>query len=707
MYLSKRIGFLWLTVLALTVCVSCVERRKPEPPIAKIEPKINSLHGVEWTDNYYWLRDRNNPEVLNYLKEENAYTDAVMEPTKELQEKLFKEMVGRIKETDLSVPVKNGDYYYYTRTEEGKQYEIDCRKRDNLDSEEEIMLDQNEVAIGHSFMDIGVLSVSPDQELLAYSVDTTGAEAYTLHFKNLETGKLLQDEIPNTSTSFCWASNNKYVFYTTLDDAKRSYKLFRHKMGTNYRDDALVYHEPDQMFNISVHLSKDKEWLLMDLESNTTSEVHYLKADRPEEKFRILKPREHEVQYSVHSHGKNFYVVTNKDARNFKVMVVPTKDPSPKNWSVFIPGIDSVLIDGLDMFRDHIVVYERINGLEQIAVVDPNTRKSYYIEFPEQDYTYSRGENPEFKSRTLRYPYTSLVTPRTVYDYNMEDRTQELLKQYEVLGGYDKNQYQAERVFATASDGTKIPISIVYKKGLVLNGQNPFFLYGYGSYGITMDPYFTSNRLSLLDRGFVYAIAHIRGGGEMGRPWYEAGKLMNKKNTFTDFTACAEYVIEQKYTNPEKLVAAGGSAGGLLMGAVANLRPDLFKAIVADVPFVDVLNTMLDPTLPLTVTEYEEWGNPNDKQYFDYIKAYAPYENVTAKKYPNMLVETSFNDSRVSYWEPAKWVAKLRALKTDHNLLLLKINMGAGHGGSSGRYDYYHEVAFEYAFVLDVLEMMK
>jgi oligopeptidase B len=694
-------------LVALGLCTACIERRKPEPPIAKIEPKTNTLHGENWTDNYYWLRDKTNPEVINYLKEENAYTDAVMAPTKELQKKLFDEMVGRIKETDLSVPVKDGDYYYYSRTEEGQQYNIDCRKKGSLDSPEEIILDQNQLAAGHGFWNIGVFDVSPNQDMLAYSVDTTGAEAFTLHFKNLKTDKLLQDEIPNTSTEFAWATDNKHVFYTTLDDAKRSYKLYRHELGTNYREDVLVYQEPDQMYDVSIRLTKDKQYLLMDLESTTTSEIRYLKADKPEDKFQVFKPREHEIQYAVYSHGKTFYIVTNEDAKNFKVMTAPTKDPGVRNWTTFIPGTDSVFIDGLDMFKDYVVVYERLNGLQEISIVDPDTRKAYAVKFPEKDYTYDQGENPDYKSKVLRYTYSSLITPRTVYDYHMDDQTEELLKQYEVLGGYDKNQYTLDRIYATASDGVKIPISIVYKKGMVLNGQNPFFLYGYGSYGLTIDPYFNSTRLSLLDRGFVFAIAHVRGSGEMGRAWYEDGKLMNKRHTFTDFISCAQYVIGQKYTNPEKLVIKGASAGGLLIGAVLNMRPDLFKAAIADVPFVDVLNTMLDPTLPLTVTEYEEWGNPNEKQYFDYIKSYAPYENVTAQKYPNILVETSLNDVRVSYWEPAKWVAKLRALKTDHNLLLLKTNMDAGHFGSMGRYQYLHDTAFEYAFLLYVLGMSK
>ncbi|HKK20527.1 MAG TPA: S9 family peptidase [candidate division Zixibacteria bacterium] len=707
MYRSTRVGLLITVSVALGLCTACIERRKPEPPIAKIEPKTNTLHGENWTDNYYWLRDKTNPEVINYLKEENAYTDAVMAPTKELQKKLFDEMVGRIKETDLSVPVQDGDYYYYSRTEEGQQYNIDCRKKGSLDAPEEVILDQNQLAAGHGFWNVGVFDVSPNQDMLAYSVDTTGAEAFTLHFKNLKSDKLLQDEIPNTSTEFAWATDNKHVFYTTLDDAKRSYKLYRHELGTNYREDVLVYQEPDQMYDVSIRLTKDKQYLLMDLESNTTSEIRYVKADKPEDRFQVLKPREHEVQYAVYSHDKTFYIVTNEEAKNFKVMTTSAKDPAVKNWTTFIPGSDSVFIDGLDMFKNYVVIYERLNGLQEISVVDPDTRKAYSVEFPEKDYTYDPGENPDYKSKVLRYTYSSLITPRTVYDYHMDDHTEELLKQYEVLGGYDKNQYTLDRIYATASDGVKIPISIVFKKGMVLNGQNPFFLYGYGSYGLTIDPYFSSTRLSLLDRGFVFAIAHIRGSGEMGRAWYEEGKLLNKRHTFTDFISCAQYVIDQKYTNPEKLVIEGASAGGLLIGAVLNMRPDLFKAAIADVPFVDVLNTMLDPTLPLTVTEYEEWGNPNEKQYFDYIKSYAPYENVTAQKYPNILVETSLNDTRVSYWEPAKWVAKLRALKTDHNLLLLKTNMDAGHFGSMGRYQYIHDIAFEYSFLLYVLGMNK
>jgi len=691
-----------LLILLLMVFSSCIQKREPSPPVAKIVPKTNTLNGVTWTDNYYWLRERGSADVLNYLKAENAYTDAVMASSKKVEDKLYKEIKSRIKENDLSVPEKEDDYYYYRRTEEGKQYPINCRKK-GLNGEEEILLDQNRLAQGHHYLDLGIFKISPNQNILAYSIDTNGSELYTIYFKDLTTGKLLPDRIPNSSTSFEWANDNKTVFYTVLDEAKRPFKLYRHRLGTDYKDDVLIYYEPDEAYELSISKTKSKQYLLMTLESNTTTEVRYLKADNPTGKFKIIHPRQHEMEYYVFHRGNKFYIMTNDKAKNFKLMTVSVKHPAKKNWKAFLPSSDSIKIDDVDMFKDYLVVYERKDGFRQIYVYNFKNKKSYYVKFPEKVYTYFQGKNRDFKSHLLRFTYTSLITPRTVYDFNMDDQSWNLKKEYKVLGGYDKSQYQMEQVYATASDGTKIPISLVYKKGMVKNGKNPFCLYGYGSYGISIDPYFSSVRLSLLNRGFVYGIAHVRGGGEMGRYWYEDGKLLHKKNTFTDFIACAEYLIKEKYTSPEELVASGGSAGGMLMGAVANMRPDLFKVIIANVPFVDVINTMLDPSLPLTVPEYEEWGNPNVKKYFDYMYSYSPYDNVKAQAYPNMLITGGLNDARVQYWEPAKWTAKLRALKTDHNLLLLKMNMGQGHLGASGRYDYYKEIAFEYAFIFKVL----
>ena len=654
-------------------------------------------------DNYFWLRDKNNPEVIKYLQAENKYTETVMKSTENLQEKLYKEMLSRIKETDLSVPEKIDDYYYYTREEKGKQYRIYCRKKGSLDAKEEILLDANELARGHNYLDVGVYKVSPNHQLLAYSIDTTGAEDFTLFFKNLNTGKMLADVIPNTSYSAEWANDNKTVFYNTLDEAKRPYKLYRHTLGADPENDALVYHEKDEAFNLDLKKSKSKAYLFMLLESETTSEDWYLDASHPDEDFKIIQPRQHEMEYSIEQHGDKFYILTNDNAKNFKLMEASISSPSKENWKVVIPASDSVKLDNIEVFKNHLVVYERERGLKKIRITNLTDNQVHYVDFSEPVYTFWPERNPDFNTNLLRFDYTSLITPRSVFDYDMDKRTRELKKQDEVLGGYNPSLYQSERIFAKASDGTLVPISLVYKKGMARNGKNPLFLYGYGAYGISSEPYFSSNRLSLLDRGFIYAIAQVRGGGEMGRYWYDQGKLLNKKNTFTDFIACAEDLVAEKYTSKDNLVINGGSAGGLLMGAITNMQPDLFKVVVADVPFVDLINTMLDPSLPLTVIEYEEWGNPHEKEYYEYMRSYSPYDNVQAKAYPNMLITTSLNDPRVSYWEPSKWTARLRALKTDHNLLLLKINMGAGHGGSSGRYDYLKDIALEYAFIFKVL----
>ncbi|MFQ5709386.1 MAG: S9 family peptidase [bacterium] len=682
---------------------ACSNKTDLAPPVAEVIPKTDTTNGEVRTDNYFWLRQRDNPKVIEYLKAENAYTDAVMAHTKKRQEKLYQEMLARIKETDLSVPVKIDDYYYYSRTEEGKQYPINCRKKGSLDAEEEILLDQNQLAEGHGYFRVGIYDISPNHQLLAFSTDTTGSETYTLYVKNLRTGRLLADEIPNTYYSVEWANDNKTLFYNTLDDAKRPFKLFRHRLGTDFKQDELIHFEEDESYFLSISKTRSKRYLLLNLGSNTTSEVWYLDADDPEGDFKLIHPRQHEMEYEVAHHGDKFFILTNENAKNFKLMETSLKNPAKKFWHEVVPHRDAVKIDGMDVFRNHLILYERENGLKQIRVTNLESGETHRVDFPEPVYTYWRSSNPDFNTNVLRYNYTSLVTPRSVFDYNMDSKTRQLQKQYEVLGGYNPAHYQSERIFAEASDGTKVPISLVYKKGVAKDGKHPLFLYGYGSYGFSIDPTFSSNRLSLLDRGFIYAIAHIRGGEEMGRYWYDQGKLLHKKNTFTDFIACAEHLIAEKYTSKDKLVIYGGSAGGLLMGAVANMRPDLFKVVIAKVPFVDVVNTMLDASIPLTVTEYEEWGNPNEKAYYDYIKSYSPYDNVAAKDYPNMLVTAGLNDPRVGYWEPAKWTAKLRATKTDHNLLLLKVNMGAGHAGASGRYDYLKEVAFDYAFIFDVL----
>jgi len=673
------------------------------PPVARAIPKVDNLHGDTRIDNYFWLRERDNSEVIEYLEAENRYTEAVMKHTEGFQEQLYEELLSRIKETDLSAPVKIDDYYYYTRTEEGKQYRIHCRKKGNLDAEEEILLDQNALATGCEYFRIGAFEVSPNHQLLAYSVDTAGSEVYTLYVKDLSTGELLKDEIADTYYSVEWANDNKTLFYNTLNETKRPYKLYRHTLGTDPAADVLVYHEVDELFFLFIHKTKSRKYLLIDMRSHTTCEAHYLEADRPTEDFKIVHPRQHELEYYVIHHGERFFIATNDNAKNFRLMEAPVASPSRENWREVIPHRDLVKIDYAEAFRDHLVIYERENGLRKIRISNISGGEEHYVDFPEPVYTFSSGDNPDFNSGLLRFDYTSLVTPRSVFDYDMNARTRELKKQAEVLGGYGPSLYKSERIFARASDDTMIPISLVYRKGMFKDGENPLFLYSYGSYGSSSEPDFSSNLVSLLDRGFVFAIAHIRGGQEMGRYWYDQGKLFQKKNTFTDFVACAEHLISEKYTSSDRLAISGGSAGGLLMGAVINMRPDLFKIVVAKVPFVDVINTMLDPTIPLTVTEYEEWGNPNEKGYYDYMKSYSPYDNVEARDYPNILVTAGLNDPRVQYWEPAKWTAKLRALKTDRNTLLLKTNMGTGHGGPSGRYDYLKEVAFEYAFIFDLL----
>ena len=690
-----------------TAVLSASGTTSTSPPIAKTQPKADTVHGEEQVDNYFWLREKSNPEVIEYLEAENRYTEAVMQHTEDFQKQLYQELLGRIKETDLSVPEKMGDYYYYTRTEEGKQYPIYCRKKGGLQAEEEILLDQNILAQGHEYLEMGVYKISPNHQLLAYSTDPTGGESYTLYIKDLNTGQLLSDQIPNTYYSVEWANDNETLFYTTLDAAKRPYKLHRHRLGSTPATDTLIYHETDESFFLDVSKTRSKAYLLMELENINTSEVHYLEADQPTGDFKVISPRQPELEYSVEHHSDQFLIVTNADAVNFKLMRASVNNPSRENWKEVIPHRESVKLDSISAFQNHLAISEREDGLRKIRIRNLATGKEHTVDFPEPVYTVHQGRNPEFNTATLRFSYGSLVTPMSVFDYDMNEGTRELKKQDEVLGGYDPSLYESERIFAEAEDGTPIPISLVYKKGLPKDGKNPLLLYGYGSYGINSDPYFSSNRLSLLDRGFGYAIAHIRGGEEMGRMWYEHGKLLHKRNTFTDFIACAEHLIGENYTASDKLIIQGGSAGGLLMGAVTNMRPELFEIVIAKVPFVDVVNTMLDASIPLTVIEYDEWGNPNEREFYDYIKSYSPYDNVEAKEYPHILVTAGLNDPRVHYWEPAKWTAKLRALKTGDNRLLLRTEMGAGHAGPSGRYDYLKETAFEYAFIFDLLGIDK
>ena len=671
----------------------------PKPPMAKKIPKKTEIHGVTLLDDYFWLREKANPEVTAYLEAENTYTDSVMKPTEAFQAALYKEMVGHIKETDENVPYKQGDYYYYSRTVQGLQYPIYARKHKSLEAKEEITLDLNEMAKGLKYLGLGAYSVSDDGNYLAYSTDTTGYRQYTLQIKDLKTGKLLPEKIERVG-SVMWATDNKTVFYSTEDAVtKRSDKFFRHTIGTDKSD--LVYEDKDELFDVYGGRTRDKAMIFIVSGSKTSTEYQYIPADKPMEAPKVVLPREADHEYSVDHRDGLFYIRTNTGAKNFRLVTAPVSDPQKKNWKEMVAHRPAVKIDDHDLFANHLVLSELEGGLQHLRIVDLKTNKSHRLTFPEPVYTAFVSTNREFNTKTLRFGYQSLVTPNSVFDYDMDAQTRVLLKQTEVPGGFDRANYQSERIFATASDGTRIPISMVYRKGTKMDGKNPTLLYGYGSYGASMTPNFSSNRLSLLDRGVVYAIAHIRGGGELGEEWREAGRMMMKKNTFTDFIASAEHLIKEKYTSPDRLIIQGGSAGGLLVGAVVNMRPDLFKAVVAEVPFVDVVNTMLDASLPLTTSEYIEWGNPNEKAAFEYIKTYSPYDNIKAQNYPAMLIKVSLNDSQVPYWEGAKFAAKLRAMKTDNNVLLLKTNMGAGHGGSSGRYDYLKEVAFNYAFMLN------
>ena len=669
-----------------------------QPPVAPQKTHITKINGCILKDDYYWLRDRNDSNVIKYIRAENRYTETMLKPVKKLENKIYNEIIGRIKQTDLSVPYKDGDYYYYTKYIKGKQYPVFCRKKGDLEAKEAIILDQNELAEGHQFYSLRFLGVSPDGNLLAYAVDTNGSERYTLYIKNLNSGKLLPERIYNVS-GVVWANDNKTIFYTTNDSTNRTYRVFKHEVNNSLVKDEKLYQENDGRFWVWIEKTRDSRFIIIGTGSSTTSEIRYLNANTPSDTFKLISPRKKGVEYYVSSRGNTFYIRTNKNTKNFELMTAPINDPRKKNWRVLIPGRKNVKIEDFELFKDYLVVIERENGLEKIRIIDFADNSDYYVHFPEEDYSFWMGKNRIFETDLLRFTYTSLISPNTVYDFNMKTRKLIKKKQYEIKD-YDKTFYEAKRLFAKAKDGTLIPISIVYKKGIKMNGNNPLLLYGYGAYGSSSDPYFSSSRLSLLDRGFIYAIAHVRGGGEMGEDWYDDGKLLHKKNTFTDFIACAEFLISEKYTNPEKLAIMGGSAGGMLIGAVLNIRPNLFKVAVMDVPFVDVLNTMLDPSLPLTVGEYEEWGNPNEKKYFDYIRSYSPYDNIRAQNYPAMLVEGSLNDTRVGYWEPTKWVAKLRATKTDSNLVLLHINLDAGHGGSSGRYDWFKDIAREYAFIL-------
>jgi oligopeptidase B len=676
---------------------------KPAPPVARVVPRVQTVHGESRIDEYHWLRNREDPEVLAHLEAENRYTESVMRHTEGLQELLYQELRGRIKEADLSAPVPWDGWLYYDRTETGEQYPIFCRRRDEDGAPEEVLLDLNRLAAGHAYFRMGAFEISPDHRLLAYSVDTSGAEAYTVFLKDLATGELLAETIERTAPTAAWANDSRTLFYIVLDDARRPSRLFRHTVGSNPVADVLVHFEPDDAFYLDINRSRSRRFLVLDLASHATSEVRYASADRPEEEFRVVEPRRHGVEYSLTHHGDRFYIVTNDGAANFRLLSAPVSEPGRANWTEVLPYRPEIRLDGAEAFERHLVVWERMDGLRRIRVVELATREEHLVPFPEPVYTVRPQENLEFGTSVFRFSYTSLVTPASVVDYDMDARTWTVRKQTEVLGGYDPSRYRSERTFAAAPDGTRVPVSLVYRLSLERDGSRPALLQGYGSYGYSFDPAFSSNLLSLLNRDYVVAIAHVRGGEEMGRAWYESGKLLHKRNSFTDFVAAAEHLVAEGYTSADRLAINGGSAGGLLMGAVTNLRPDLFQAVIAEVPFVDVVNTMLDASLPLTVIEYDEWGNPNDPAYYEYIRSYSPYDNVASRDYPHILVTAGLNDPRVAYWEPAKWTARLRARKTDGNRLLLRTNMGAGHGGASGRYDYLREVAFKYAFLLDVI----
>ncbi|RZJ30356.1 MAG: S9 family peptidase [Flavobacterium sp.] len=674
-------------------------------PIAKKIPKTLEKHGDKRIDDYYWLNDRENPEVIDYLKQENAYYAKMTAHTKDFQKNLYEEMKGRIKEDDESVPYLYNGYYYISRFEKGKDYPIYSRKKGSLSAKEEIMFDCNELAKGHAFFQLGGLSVSPDNKFAVYATDVVGRRIFDISIKNLETGEILKDKIAATTGSVVWANDNKTAFYTRQDEVTlRADKVYKHRMGEPASKDVLVYFEKDETFNVDINKSKSKKYLIIESGSTLTSESQILEADNPDGKFKVFQKRKRGLEYSISHYGDSFYIRTNKDkASNFKLMKTPEAATSMENWKDLIPHRDDVLLEDIEIFRDFLVVEERSNGLNKIRIMPWSGKGEYYLPFKSETYTAYGLTNVDFDTDVFRYGYQSLSTPPSVIDFNMKTKSKEVLKEQEVLGGkFDKNNYKEERVWATAKDGTKIPISLVYRKGLKKNGKNPLLQYAYGSYGYSMDPTFSSTRLSLLDRGFVYAVAHIRGGEDLGRQWYEDGKLLKKKNTFTDFIDCSKFLIEQKYTAAEHLYAEGGSAGGLLMGAVVNMAPELYHGVVAQVPFVDVVTTMLDDSIPLTTGEYDEWGNPNEKKYYKYMLSYSPYDNVGKHDYPNMLITTGLHDSQVQYWEPAKWVAKLRAIKTGNQLLYLDTNMDAGHGGASGRFEALKELAKEFSFFLDL-----
>lgn len=706
------------TILALLLCIlifaSCENDKKPiketsqlmkienlKAPIAPTKDTILEKHGDKRPDPYYWLKNRDQPEVIEYLEAENAYRDTAMAHLKDFQEELFQEMKGRIKEDDASVPYLKNGYYYINRYETGKEYPIYSRKKENLDAEEEILIDVNELATEYAFYNAGGLSVSPNNNILSFGEDTLSRRIYKIRFKDLSTGQFLSDEIPNTTGRAVWANDNQHVFYAVKDETLRSYKIFRHQLGTSTDADVEVYHETDPTFGCYVYKSKSQDYIIIGSYQTLSSEYRVLDANTPTKDFEVFAPRERDLEYHISHFDDHWYIRTNLNAPNFKLMKTSIDATSKDNWEEFVEHREDVLLEGTEIFKDYLVLSERSAGITRIAV-KPWEGEAHIIDFDEEAYLAYPGTNYDYDTPWLRVSFTSLTTPRSVIDYNMKTKEKELKKQQEVLGEFSPDDYLSERVMAKSRDGVDIPISIVYHKDFKVDGTAPVLLYGYGSYGNSMDPYFSSIRLSLLNRGFAFAIAHIRGGQEMGRAWYEDGKLLKKKNTFNDFIDCGDYLIANNYCAKNELYAMGGSAGGLLMGAIINQRPEMWAGVVAAVPFVDVITTMLDETIPLTTGEYDEWGNPNDQKYYDYIKSYSPYDNVEALNYPPMLVTTGYHDSQVQYWEPAKWVAKMRTLKTNENPLLLYCNMETGHGGASGRFEQLKEIAMEYAFLLDL-----
>ena len=674
-------------------------------PIAKKVPQELTIHNDVRIDNYYWLNDKNNPEVIDYLNAENAYTKQMTLHTQEFQKSLFEEMKGRIKEDDSSVPYKLNGYWYLTKYEAGRDYPIYVRKKKTLEAEEELLFDCNDMAKGLSYFNLGGISISPDNTLAAFSTDTVSRRQYTIQIKNLITGEIYSDKILNTTGSATWANDDKTLFYSMKDEVTlRSHKIFKHKLYSDSKTDIEVFHETDETFNTFVYKSKSKKYLIIGSSSTLSSEYRFLDADAPDGRFNIFQERTKKLEYSIAHYNGSFYIISNKDdATNFKISKTSEKTTGKENWQDVIPHRASVLIEDIEIFKNYLVVNEREHGLNKLRIISWNKEEDYYLPFNSETYTTYIGNNPDFESDMLRYGYNSLTSPSSVIDYNLKTKQSEIKKELEVLGGtFKKENYESQRIWATASDGIKIPISLVYKKGMALDGSNPLLQYAYGSYGSTIDPSFSSIRLSLLDRGFIYAISHVRGSEYLGREWYECGKLLTKKNTFTDFIACSKYLIQEKYTSNQHLYAYGGSAGGLLIGAIININSELYHGVLAAVPFVDVVTTMLDDTIPLTTGEYDEWGNPNELKYYNYMKSYSPYDNIEEKDYPNMLVTTGLHDSQVQFWEPAKWVAKLRDMKTDSNKLLLHTDMDSGHGGASGRFESLKEVALEYAFLLDL-----